>query len=59
LPSEFGAGSVLKVYVRDGEDAPRIAAELDARLPPATRRLLLAADICRAELRIEIDGFHA
>ena len=58
-PVEFGAGSVLKVYVRDDEEASRIAAELDARLPPATQRLLLAADICRSELRIEIDGFHA
>lgn len=59
LAAGFGPGSVLKVYVRDREDAPRIAAELDARLPPTTQRLLLAADICRSELRIEIDGFHA
>jgi chorismate lyase/3-hydroxybenzoate synthase len=59
MPQTFGSDSVLKVYVRDVEDAPRISSELELRLPASTQRLLLAADICRPELRIEIDGFHS
>ncbi|MCK7592359.1 pteridine-dependent deoxygenase [Pseudomarimonas salicorniae] len=58
LAPAFGAGSLLKAYVRDADSAAAVAAELDRHLPAATQRLLLAADVCRAELRIEIDGFH-
>lgn len=59
LAPEFGAGSLLKVYLRDPAARAEVERLLDLHLPAATRRLLLAADICRAELRIEIDGFHA
>ncbi len=58
LPAAFGAGSRLKVYVRDAADLPRVAAVLEARLGPQVPRLLLHAAICRRELRVEIDGVH-
>lgn len=59
LPPHFGAGSRLKVYVRDREQLPRVAAALDAQLGPSVPRILLHAAVCRRELQVEIDGFHA
>jgi chorismate lyase/3-hydroxybenzoate synthase len=58
LPASLGAGSLLKVYVRDRGDAPAIAARLAERLDPAVPRLLLHAQVCRRELLVEIDGVH-
>jgi chorismate lyase/3-hydroxybenzoate synthase len=58
LPAALGAGSLLKVYVRDPEDAPAVAARLDERLDPAVPRLLLHAQVCRRDLLVEIDGVH-
>jgi chorismate lyase/3-hydroxybenzoate synthase len=55
----FGAGSVLKVYVRHASDVAAVTANLDRRLPPDARRLVLIGDICRLELLVEIDGLHA
>lgn len=59
LPDALGESSLLKVYVRDAQDLSALQDELARLLPDATPRLLLAADICRRELRVEIDGFHA
>jgi chorismate lyase/3-hydroxybenzoate synthase len=59
LPAHFGSGSRLKVYVRDREQLPRVAAVLDQTLGPTVPRVLLHAAICRRELQVEIDGFHA
>ena len=59
LPAHFGPDSRLKVYVRDAEHLPRIAAALDAMLGPTVPRLLLHAAICRRELQVEIDGVHS
>ena len=58
LPKHFGAGTRLKVYVRDEADLPRVAAALDARFGDRVPRILLHAVICRRELAIEIDGVH-
>ncbi|WP_374012870.1 pteridine-dependent deoxygenase [Pseudoxanthomonas koreensis] len=58
LPPALGAGSLLKVYVRDPADTAAIAAQLDARLPASVPRLLLHAQVCRRELLVEIDGVH-
>jgi chorismate lyase/3-hydroxybenzoate synthase len=58
LPAMLGAGSLLKVYVRDRDDADAIAARLDLRLDPSVPRLLLHAQVCRRELLVEIDGVH-
>lgn len=58
LPAQFGAGSRLKVYVRDREDLPLVARALDARFGDRVPRVLLHAAICRRELAVEIDGVH-
>ena len=58
LPQQMGAGSRLKVYVRDADELDHVSALLAERLDPAVPRLLLHAAICRRELRIEIDGVH-
>ena len=54
----YGAGCVLKIYVRRTEDVARVRTLLGQRLPPATALLLLHGDICRRELLIEIDGIQ-
>jgi chorismate lyase/3-hydroxybenzoate synthase len=59
LPAHFGAGTRLKVYVRDLEQLPRVAAALDTQLGTTVPRILLHAAICRRELLVEIDGVHA
>ena len=58
LAARFGPGSRLKVYVRDAADAAAVARLLDQRLGPGVPRLLLHADVCRRELRVEIEGMH-
>ena len=58
LPSGFGPGSRLKVYVRDAADLPIVADALDARFGDQVPRILLHAVICRRELALEIDGAH-
>ena len=58
LPSALGAHTVLKAYLRERSDMARIETALRTDLPAQTALLLLHADICRAELLIEIDGFH-
>lgn len=54
----FDARSPLKVYLRDPAQAGRVADFLAAHLPLAVPRLLLAGDVCRAELAVEIDGWR-
>lgn len=58
LPA-FTGDSLLKVYVRDAAAAAEIESLLAGLLPAEVPRLLLAGDICRRELAVEIDGFHA
>ena len=52
----IGARSCLKVYLRRATDAAFVSRALHTRLPAAAQLLLLAGDICRSELLIEIDG---
>ena len=54
-----GPGSVLKVYVRDANDAPLVVAKLSEAMHDADGILVLRGDICRRELLVEIDGVHA
>ena len=54
-----GAGSLLKVYVRDAKDAPLVVAKLSEAMSDADGILVLGGDICRRELLVEIDGVHA
>ncbi|GAA0712745.1 pteridine-dependent deoxygenase [Dokdonella soli] len=57
-PSRFAAHSFLKAYLRDPADASLVAQALYAHLPSLGGLLLLAGDICRSELLVEIDGVH-
>ena len=54
----LGAGSVLKVYVRNAADGDFIATRLRQRMASLGGLQLLAGDICRGELLLEIDGIH-
>lgn len=54
----LGTGSLLKVYVRDPADADAVEASLRRRAPDLAGLLLLAGDICRRELLVELDGVH-
>jgi chorismate lyase / 3-hydroxybenzoate synthase len=58
VPARFGAHSALKVYLRDASAAPAIEARLRERLGTDVPFMLLAGDICRADLAVEIDGAH-
>ncbi|MFC7302184.1 pteridine-dependent deoxygenase [Cognatiluteimonas weifangensis] len=58
LPPRFGAGSRLKVYVRDRDAVAPVAAALQARFGGRVPYLLLHAAICRRDLCVEIDGVH-
>lgn len=53
----FDAHSPLKIYLRRSEDVRAVQAALDDYLAPAVPRLILASDICRRELLVEIDGW--
>jgi chorismate lyase/3-hydroxybenzoate synthase len=55
---QFGAASCLKVYLRDPANADLVERALRAHAPSLGGLLLLAGDICRAELLVEIDGAH-
>lgn len=56
--SRFGVRSVLKAYLRDPADAGFLANAVATRAPSLGGLLLLAGDICRRELLVEIDGMH-
>lgn len=58
LPPQLDASSRLKVYVRDAADAAQVAQHLEQRLGASVPRILLHADVCRHELRVEIEGMH-
>lgn len=49
----------LRVYIRRRTDHEAIRAFLAARLPERTAVVYLHADICRAELLVEIEGVYA
>ena len=57
LSPVLGSGSVLKVYVRRAEDMGLVAAQM-AALPTAPPFVVLHAEVCRAELLVEIEGLH-
>jgi len=52
----LGPGSLLKVYLRHAEDAAPVVQQLHARLGEELPLIILAADICRQELLIEIEA---
>ncbi len=58
LPPRMDASTRLKVYVRNPDELDAVAQRLRARLGPEVRSIVLRAEICRRELRVEIDGMH-
>ena len=48
--------TLLKVYVREVGEASAIEQRIRARHPHLGKLLVLGGDICRRELRVEIDG---
>ena len=55
---DLGAHTFLKAYLRDRADTEHVAAALKSRAPALEGLLLLAGDICRRELLVEVDGVH-
>ncbi len=51
----LGSDAQLKVYVRDINDVPALRSQLQAALP-TTLALFLIGDICRRDLRVEIEA---
>jgi chorismate lyase/3-hydroxybenzoate synthase len=58
LPAHFGAGTRLKVYVRERDDLPLVAEAFANRFGGGVPHLILHAVICRRDLAVEIDGVH-
>lgn len=56
LPPAFGAHSPLKVYLRDPAEIELVRPALARHLDPQVPRIFLHAQVCRRDLRIEIDG---
>jgi len=56
--SKFGAASLVKAYVRRRGDATQVERGLRAHFGPDAPTLVLAADICRSELLVEIEVIH-
>jgi chorismate lyase/3-hydroxybenzoate synthase len=55
----LGARSLLRVYLRDAADAAAVSARLLQRLGAQVPFMLLHGDICRRELKVEIEAVHA
>ncbi len=56
--AQSGRGTVLKIYLRQPAAAGFVASYLRERLPTQIQFMVLAADICRRELLVEIDAAH-
>jgi chorismate lyase/3-hydroxybenzoate synthase len=54
----FAQGSVLKAYLRNPAEGGFLVQTLAARAPSLGGLVVLAGDICRRELLVEIDGVH-
>jgi chorismate lyase/3-hydroxybenzoate synthase len=58
ITTRLGPQSLLKIYLRDESLLPEVHAFLRERVPSETRYIVLHADVCRAELLVEIDCLH-
>ncbi|MGB0132989.1 pteridine-dependent deoxygenase [Dokdonella sp.] len=52
------AATLLKVYLRDPAEAKALEQHMHARCPKLIDSIILFGDICRSDLRIEIDGIQ-
>jgi chorismate lyase / 3-hydroxybenzoate synthase len=55
--AQIGANTVMRVYVRDEERQFEVAALMQQRFPDASF-CVLAGEVCRAELLVEIEAVH-
>jgi len=53
--TQLGPDSLVKMYLRNGTDGAAIERRLRERLGPQVPFVILAADICRSELLLEIE----
>jgi chorismate lyase/3-hydroxybenzoate synthase len=58
ITTRLGRQSLLKIYLRDEALLPDVHAFLRERVPSQTQYIVLHADVCRAELLVEIDCLH-
>ena len=58
LPAKFGRNTLIKAYVRHQSHVVEVESRLRAHLPAAAPLLLLAGDVCRADLLVEFDCLH-
>jgi chorismate lyase/3-hydroxybenzoate synthase len=58
ITPRVGAESLLKIYLRDASLLSEVDALVRAHIPTQTQFLILHADICRAELLLEVDCLH-
>ncbi|MGM0554332.1 MAG: hypothetical protein ACQETK_11220 [Pseudomonadota bacterium] len=56
---EPGDLALLKVYLRDPEQAQRVLRHLRARVGERVAVMILHGDICRSELLVEVEGHYA
>jgi chorismate lyase/3-hydroxybenzoate synthase len=57
--SVLGAHSLLRVYLREAAEAGAVSARLMQRLGAQVPIMILHGDICRRELKVEIEAVHA
>jgi chorismate lyase/3-hydroxybenzoate synthase len=58
ITPRLGAESLLKIYLRDAALLPDVEEVMRRHLPAQTQSLILHADVCRAELLVELDCLH-
>jgi len=54
----LGPGSLLKVYLRNDRDAADVERRIRERIPGSAQIMLVSADVCRADLLLEIEAIH-
>jgi len=55
IPVELGRRSLLKIYVREPPSLPAVQSIVREWLPPETPYIVLAGDVCRADLLVEAE----
>ena len=58
VSAALGRGSLLKIYLRNAASGAELESALRTRLQPDFTCMILAADICREDLLVEIECVH-
>jgi chorismate lyase / 3-hydroxybenzoate synthase len=59
LPGHFNGSTLIKAYLRNRDDLSFVLQALGEKLPAGTSLLVLAGDVCRSDLLLELDCLHA